>query len=323
LRVQRRRPPCAADRRVTSPCCASPPFRIAGCIRLHAPILCHPPRRSAKCRQGPSSIGIEPLCPPSRDLRWKRLRLDLHVETLHCRIAPTAFGPDQHCNQQSPNLAFASVFITLFSRLHLMLRNRKRARVRPASQRLFPSLPPKATFPRHPLPKTSQKPTGLSTPGRSARRRRWQKSPHTNPYVSGNASLPSPLSGSPIASGSAGNAPTDAPKPKSLHLITGGIRCVHFSMEAGASALFDHRKWELATAQPGFLSRRDSQHRPTTPDRRTSTCILRASHSVYGVVDCQQIVNEKLFACVDWPERIDENPSLILDSLAVGCATHD
>ena len=92
-------------------------------------------------------------------------------------------------------------------------------------------------------------------------------------------------------------------------------------MEAGASAPFSIiANGELATAQPGFPSRRDSQHRPTTADRGTSTCILRASFFVYGVVDCQQIIDEKLFACVDWPERVDENPSFILDSLTVGRA---
>jgi hypothetical protein len=44
---------------------------------------------------------------------------------------------------------------------------------------------------------------------------------------------------------------------------------------------------------------------------------LSASLFVDGIVDFKQIVNEKLFACVDWPERVDENPPVVLDGLAV------
>jgi hypothetical protein len=91
------------------------------------------------------------------------------------------------------------------------------------------------------------------------------------------------------------------------------------------------RRASSSSRQPTALSRRCrsrdrtawlpitrySQHRPTTPDRRTSTCILSASLFVYGSVDCQQIVNEKLFACADWPEHVDEDPPVVLDGLAV------
>jgi len=44
---------------------------------------------------------------------------------------------------------------------------------------------------------------------------------------------------------------------------------------------------------------------------------LSASLFVYGIIDFKQIVDEKLFACVDWPERVDENPPVVLDGLAV------